>query len=78
MELIIPCVFKAIELSIDEIVKLRIKIRDNDNTVSADLLKLIKDIKKYKKKDRRLILEHVIMQLEATISRSGSMAELTS
>ena len=63
IEASIPCICQAVILTIDELVKLRIKMQNNDPTVSQDLAVLVDNIKKYEKKDRAIIRQYVIMHL---------------
>ena len=56
----IPCVFQCLKLTIDEICNIKIKMRDQNVTVLGDLNNLVTNIKKYRKKDRKIILNLVI------------------
>jgi hypothetical protein len=74
MESFIPCICSAVCLTIEELVKMRIKMEKNDISVSEDLLRLLQDIKKYDKKDRAIIREYLKLYLIQTASRNSSQA----
>ena len=75
MELI-PCIFSLVSLSVDQLVNIRLKMKQQDPSVMSDLLSLVNNIKKYKKKDRRIIIDYVKLFLEENISLNNSFASL--
>jgi hypothetical protein len=72
----IPCIFQCLKLSIDEICNIKIKMKDQNLSVLGDLNNLVVNIKKYRKKDRKIILNLVINFLEQNISLNGSSDNL--
>jgi len=68
----LPCIFSVAALTVEEIVRLRIKMRDQDPTVNSDLLQLVANIKKYKKSDRRIILNEIQLYLENNVSLNNT------
>ena len=72
----IPCIFQCLKLSIDEICNIKIKMKDQNLTVLGDLNSLVVNIKKYRKKDRKIILNLVIQFLEQNISLNNSSDNL--
>ena len=73
IEASIPCICQAAVLTIDQLVKLRLRMQTNDPTVSHDLSQLVNNIRKYNKKDRAIIREYVIMHLN-NMSLANSQA----
>jgi hypothetical protein len=76
MELFIPCLFQCLKLSIDEICNIKIKMKDQNLSVLSDLNSLIINLKKYRKKDRKIILNLVIQFLEQNISLNNSNSQI--
>lgn len=72
----IPCIFQCIKLSIDEICDIKIKMKNQDISVLNDLNSLIINIKKYRKKDRKIILKLITTFLEQNISLNNSSNNL--
>lgn len=73
----IPCIFQCIKLSIDQICDIKIKMKNQDISVLNDLNSLITNIKKYRKKDRKIILKLISTFLEQNISLNNSSNDLT-
>lgn len=69
----IPCLFQCLKLSINEICDIKIKMKEQNISVLGDLNNLVTNIKKYRKKDRKIILNLVIQFLEQNISLNNSM-----
>jgi len=72
----IPCIFQCLKLSIDQICDIKIKMKDQNVAVLGDLNNLVCNIKKYRKKDRKIILNLVIQFLEQNISLNNSNNDL--
>ena len=72
----IPCVFQCLKLTIDEICDIKIKMKNQNVAVLGDLNNLVCNIKKYRKKDRKIILNLVIQFLEQNISLNNSNNDL--
>ncbi len=72
----LPCIFSCLKLSIDEICNIKMKMKDQNISVLNDLNALVVNIKKYRKKDRRIILKLVINFLEQNISLNNSNANV--
>lgn len=72
----IPCCLQTTSLLIDEIVDLRLKLRNNDPSIAQDLVNLTSNLKKYNKKDRKIILEHIKLYLELNASLNNSNASI--
>ncbi len=68
----IPCIFTCLKLTIDQICDIKIKMKDQNISVLGDLNNLVSNIKKYRKKDRKIILQLVINFLEQNISLNNS------
>lgn len=68
----IPCIFSCLKLTIDEICNIKMKMKDQNISVLGDLNDLVINIKKYRKKDRKIILKLVISFLEQNISLNNS------
>jgi hypothetical protein len=81
---VLPCVCAGIKLTVDELVDLRVKMRDNDPDIMKTLLELTENLHKYKKKDRKKILElistflknNISLQSSAQVSGAESAADL--
>lgn len=74
---VLPCVFKVVELTIEELVDIRMKMKENNNTVAMDLARLLENSKKYSKKDRHVIRAYVKLWLEQSGSANGSVADIS-
>jgi hypothetical protein len=82
----IPCIFSCLtwlcnnpsllRLSIDQICDIKMKMKDQNISVLNDLNALVVNIKKYRKKDRKIILKLVINFLEQNISLNNSNANI--
>jgi hypothetical protein len=72
----IPCVFQCLKLTIDQICDIKIKMKNQNVAVLGDLNNLVVNIKKYRKKDRKIILNLVIQFLEQNISINNSKVDL--
>ena len=72
----IPCVFQCLKLTIDQICDIKIKMKNQNVAVLGDLNNLVCNIKKYRKKDRKIILNLVIQFLEQNISINNSNNDL--
>ena len=68
----IPCIFTCLKLSIDQICDIKMKMKDQNISVLNDLNALVVNIKKYRKKDRKIILKLIINFLEQNISLNNS------
>jgi hypothetical protein len=72
----IPCIFTCLKLSIDQICDIKMKMKDQNISVLNDLNALVVNIKKYRKKDRKIILKLIINFLEQNISLNNSNVNL--
>ena len=72
----VPCIFQCLKLTIDQICDIKIKMNNQNVTVLGDLNNLVCNIKKYRKKDRKIILNLVIQFLEQNISLNNSKVDL--
>jgi hypothetical protein len=72
----IPCVFQCLKLTIDQICDIKIKMQNQNAAVLGDLNNLVSNIKKYRKKDRKIILNLIIQFLEQNISLNNSKVDL--
>lgn len=70
---ILPCVCKSLELGLDKAIEIGIQIRSQDPTVADTLLKLVSDLHRYPKKDRKIILKFLKQYLEQNVSIMQSL-----
>lgn len=70
---VLPCIYAGIKLTVDELVDIKVKMRDNNPDIMNSLLNLTENLHKYKKKDRKKILELVQLFLKNNISIQNSV-----
>jgi hypothetical protein len=64
METFIPCICQALALTFEELIKIRVAIHDNDPDVLDECIKMLENINKYPKKDRKKIIDTMLALLK--------------
>lgn len=64
----IPYICSGLKLTIDLIVDLEVKFRQNDLSVTNDIIELMQNMNKYSKKDKKKIWEYVIRMAKMNAS----------
>lgn len=65
---LIPCCCQMLKLTIDKMVGLEVKLKESDLTINEDIKQLVENIQKYRKKDRKKIIEYIHRTLELNVS----------
>lgn len=64
----LPLIFSGVKLTIDLIVDLELKFRQNDLSVTKDIMELMENMHKYSKKDKKKIWEYIMRMAKMNAS----------
>lgn len=70
---LLPCIINLIPLGIETILRIEDRLNKNDPDIYKDIMALVAEIKKYKKKDRARIINFVKRYLDQNISTATSL-----
>lgn len=70
---LLPCIINLIPLGIETILRIEDRLNKNDPDIYKDIMALVAEIKKYKKKDRARIINFVKRYLDQNISTVTSL-----
>lgn len=73
LSFLIPCLCRSLQLGLDEAIEVGVRIRNQDPTVADSLLKLVSDLNKYPKKDRKVIIKFLTEYLKQNVSIMQSL-----
>lgn len=65
---LIPCACQSLKLLFDDAVNIGVRIENQDPTVAETLLKLTADLQRYRKKDRKIILDFLVKYMRQNVS----------